>query len=226
MSDTIPLIDSPDGFELVRDAVANILATESALQVAEATNQGKPDPSLWELDVYVERSNPWEAFRDDTAAQNAPILNVWYESSNTNLGASDLVTRQQGPTLINIDCLGYGRTTETAEGHDSGDKVAALEVQRAVRLARKILMDQKYVQLGLKTVVARRFVSDRQSFQPISGNQPIQNVAGIRLTFTVDHAETVDMATLNPYEGALVTIKYDPDESAKVIAQLDIDHTA
>ena len=68
----VGFINSEDGFEAVRNAMANILASESANQyaLAEQWNIDNPsdtvDPDDWVLDIYVERNNPFELFRDDS----------------------------------------------------------------------------------------------------------------------------------------------------------------
>ena len=49
---TLPLIDKLDTFEIVRDEIAAILATEIASQ--EALAAGEPDPTLWRLRVFLE----------------------------------------------------------------------------------------------------------------------------------------------------------------------------
>ncbi len=104
------LIDRPDGFEIVRDQVAAILATEQANQQALATAAGK-DPSPWALNVYQERSNPWEQYLNN---QNdlTPIVNVWFDSASYDQGASSVVDRQCSDTIINIDCYGCGCLTQ------------------------------------------------------------------------------------------------------------------
>ena len=66
------LIDKEDTFEIVRNQIALILANESASQVALATTAGKPDPNLWALKVYTERSNPWEQALNDKTARTHP----------------------------------------------------------------------------------------------------------------------------------------------------------
>ena len=53
------LIDKQDNFEIVRDQIAAILVNEVASQMALATAEAK-DPEDWNLQIFTERSNPWE----------------------------------------------------------------------------------------------------------------------------------------------------------------------
>lgn len=219
MAETIPLIENPDGYEAVRNAVANIIATESVNQQALAIAGGK-DPDLWALDVFVERSHPWESMRGGNGTV-APIINVWYENSTQN-DASSTNTGQNHTSVINVDCYGYGISEETATGHTSGDKTSQQEAQRAGRIVRQIIMHPKYELLGLGIqVVGWRKMTNRQSFRPQSGEGPIENVAAVNLQFSVAHEETVPFETLEASEGVDITIKYDPD--GRVIAEQTID---
>jgi hypothetical protein len=227
MTATIPLIDTLEGFELVRDQIAVILATEQALQVAEATLQGKPNPDDWKLRVYRERIDPVEVFRDGDETDLSPVVNVWYDNSSTELGAGDLGTRQMVPSQINVDCIGYARAKQDGTGHLPGDELAALTAQRGVRIARGILMHGKYRYLGLGTqpnaIVGRRYVLTRTAFQPTSGGRPVQDAVGVRLTFMVDHIETIGIETYANIEQIFVTHKFDP--LGAVILEQDITFT-
>ncbi len=194
------LIDKQDTFELVRDQVAAILALESANQQALAIADGK-DPALWELRVYKERSNPWEALRTDDGqlpADMSPVINVWYDTSNIDEGASQTIDRQQMNVTINIDVFGIGATTLTpGGGHEPGDRAAALEVQRGARLVRNILMADTYVTLGVprsEGLIGQRQVSNITSYQPEFNNQNAVQVAGLRLALQVKVSESGPMA--------------------------------
>jgi len=222
MTATIPLIDTLDGFELVRDKVALIIASESAAQQALATTAGK-DSDLWKLRVYLERSNPWEVFREGVT-DFSPVINVWYDNSNTNLGSSNLGTRQNMTSIINIDCIGYAETNAVSGGQEPGDEYAALTAHRAARLVRGILMHGKYRYLGLANgIVGRRHILTRTAFQPQSGSQGMQRIMGVRLALSVDHNEFIGIEEYETIANALITIKHDP--TGAIIAQLDIDTT-
>jgi len=222
MTATIPLIDSLDGFEIVRNKVATILAAEQTLQVAAATAAGKTNPSLWKLRVYLERSDPWEMFKR-TVTDFSPVVNVWYDNSNTDLGASNLRSRQQMTSQINIDIVGYAEAQENDTGHLPADRESALTAQRGARLVRGIIMHGKYNYLDLDGIVGRRYVLTRTSFQPSNSDGPIQRAVGVRLTLAVDHIETIGIQDYDAIEQIYVTHKYDPD--GMIIAEQDIDTT-
>ena len=141
------LIDKQDSFEIVRDQIAAILKLESANQQVLADTAGK-NPADWDMRVFVERSNPWEQFLDEESKDRSPLINVWFDTSTFPQGRGNTVERQNSESIFNIDCYGYGRSTDNPEGgHEPGDLLAALEAQKAVRLARNIIMAAEYTYL-------------------------------------------------------------------------------
>lgn len=224
---TIPLIQTQDGFEAVRNAMANILSTESVNQQALATawNVANPteeqlEPDEWKLDVYAERSNPWEVFREDDLSSQ--VVNVWYESSDADGGRSS-AARQWTNSRINIDCIACAITKETDTGQTSGDKYAFLRANKIARLCRRILMHPDYVRFGLNSIVNKREMGARRAFQPNSEGVPHRHAAVIQLQFDVSHIEEYDFSELSASEGALITIYREPD--GPIIAQMDFDWT-
>lgn len=212
------LIDKQDNFEIVRDTIAQILADESASQVALAIADGKPDPDQWKLRVCIERANPWEAFQNEDASaeiDDSPIVNVWFDSSGYDESKSNVVERQYGAGVFNIDIYGYGVSVDDpAGGHTPGDKSASLKCQQGIRLVRNILMSSYYTRLGFPVTnkdIGQRFVRNITAFQPEQGNQHVQNVAAARVAFTVKFNERSPQ-----YEGEIleeigIDIKRDPD---------------
>ena len=137
------LIDKQDNFEVVRDQITAILVTEIANQMQLATNAGK-DPNDWKLRIFKERSNPWEQLLNEQT-DRSPIVNIWYDNSNFQPNKSNISERQASETVYNIDCYGYGLSQDDGNGgHLPGDREAALEVQKALRLVRNILMAAEY----------------------------------------------------------------------------------
>jgi hypothetical protein len=201
------LIDKVDYGEQVRDQIGAILAVESAEQQQLAQLAGN-DPQLWKLRVFTERSNAWSEFinrpdpnqptdEDDTS----PIVNVWFDRSQVNLRASNVVEKQQYDGTFNIDCYGYGISTASADGgHDPGDARAAFEAHRAARLVRNILMSGHYVTLGMTGVVGRRIVESIQSFQPQIDDRPAQRIVGCRLSLGVEFKELSPQVVGQPLE--------------------------
>lgn len=179
------LINKQDNFEIIRDKIAAILATEVANQVALATAASEPDPDQWRLHIFTERSNPWEQWLNDPV-DTRPIVNVWYDNSNFELSGSNVVERQKTQGVFNIDCYGYGKASDDGgSGHKPGDQEAAFEVQRALRLVRNILMADAYTYLDLRKLVWRRWAQTASVFQPTIDSTTAQQVAGGRLIFSV-----------------------------------------
>lgn len=224
---TIGFINSEDGFEAVRNATANILVSESANQesLAEAWNVDNPtdqvNPDDWVLDVYLERSNPFELFRDGEN-DDLNLINVWYESSDVDTGNSSQV-KQVTKSIINVDCIACGVSRETTDGQDTGDETAFLRAHEIARLARRILMHPDYRQLGIPSVVGYRNMTSRRSNQSGGNDIPGRHIAGVQMQFSVSHCEVYDYLELEASEGALVTIYREPD--GRVLAQMDYDWT-
>lgn len=216
------LIDKEDNFEVVRDQIALILATETASQQALATAASK-DPDLWKLRVFAERSNPWEQWLNNQS-DKSPIVNVWYDSGNFLKGKGDVVRRQQHDATVNIDCYGVGiASDEPAGGHNSGDKQAALEAQRALRLVRNILMAGINTNLQLPGVVGLRWPQSINVFQPQIDNRPITHIVGARLALEVSFDEVSPQ-----FEGVtleFLSVDITRDEDDQVIAEADFDYT-
>lgn len=183
------LIDKRDNMEIVADEIAAILKTESTSQVALATTAGKPDPSLWELRVFQDRSNPWEEFPQDTAGVT-PIINVWFESSTFPGSSGDTVTSQKSEGTFNIDVYGYGVSEDNpAGGHIPGDAAAVEATKRGVRLVRNILMASNYTYLNLRGTVWSRWVGSIEFFQPQQDSENATHISGARLAFRVEYSE-------------------------------------
>lgn len=188
------LIDKTDNLELVRGAVATILAAETVSQQALATAASE-DPRLWTWRVYEERDRPWSAFLAAAQAGTAqldvpPIVNVSIDSATVDRSASDPVKHQVYDARILVDCYGFGLSeADGGGGHVPGDKRAREEAQRVARLVRNVLMAGDYTYLGLRGVVSRRMVSTIQAHSaadPSSG----MNVATVQLVLDVRLAET------------------------------------
>jgi hypothetical protein len=222
MTYSLPLIDKQDNFEIIRDKIAAILATETAAQQVLATAGGK-DATLWAFDVYKERGNPWDKFIKDTPTNTNPIVHVWYDSGNADKASSNISSRQKVDSTYNIDIVGYGVSVpDGSGGHIPGDRAAALACQRAARLVRNILMSDKYKNLELTSPqIWQRWISNAQSFQPQSGTQPIAHLVGLRFSFIVTHNESTVLADGQTIELINVDIKNDADGS--VVAELDIE---
>jgi len=218
MTYALPLIDKQDGFEIVRDAVAAILAAECTAQQALATAAAK-DPTLWTFKVYTERSAPWEILQ---SASDTPVVNVWYDGSQFDKSKSTRSLQHQAePTRINIDCYASAISAESGEGHTSGDENSARAVQRVFRLVRNILMADKYDQLGLPTLVSMRWPGSVISFQPGSQDRPVTSVSAIRLVLEISHIETTELPDEETLE--IIDIKFYHEPDGMVIAELEFE---
>lgn len=169
-----------DNLENIRDQIAAILKVELANQ-AVLTEQAQPR-------VFLERSNPWGVFLEG-ASSELPVINVWFDTLSYEGTASNIVERQRAEATYNIDCYGYGASVESAAGHTPGDQTAALECQRAIRLARRILMSAHYTYLGMRGTVWKRWPQSITVFQPEIDSRAVQNVVAGRLTLSVQFNE-------------------------------------
>lgn len=186
------LIDKLDSFEIIRDEIAAILKVNISRQKDLAIEAGK-DPTLWDFNVYSERSNPWEEFQDPEQISEPPIVNVWFDSMEVQEARSDTVERQMYSGIFNIDCYCYGVSAETSDGHTTADEDSAKKVHNVIRLVRNILMAGEYTYLGLprgsKQFVWGRMVQTVNVFQPAADDATIQNIIGARIVFRVNFNE-------------------------------------
>lgn len=216
------LIDTPDAFEIVRDQIAAILAIESESQQALALAAGK-DPDLWKLRVFLERSDPWDLFQDQDPDDTSPIVNVWYASTSYDGAKSSAQGYQIGPARYNIDVIGYGRSTETAEGHNPGDRAATLEAHRGLRLVRRILMAAPYMRLCLPDIVGKRMPAAQDTFQPPTDPQTVSRVTGARLALDVQITERNEQPNPTTLDTLGVTV-YEAD-NGQIVAEYEKDYT-
>lgn len=209
------LIDKLDNFEIVRDQIAAILKLEVTNQMQLATAAGK-DASLWDVDVFLERSNPWEQYQNaEITDPNAPIVNVWFDSANSDDSASDTVERQKVNGTFNVDCYAQGISTETGEGHTPGDQQAALNLHRVIRLVRNILMAGTNTYLGLQGLVWNRKIESVTIFQPSADDTTMQNIVGARLVFRVVFNEFSPQVAPVPLE--LLSVQVVRSETGEIL---------
>ena len=221
------LIDRQDSFEVVRDAIAQILADESAGQVALATSQGQADPSLWDLKVYRERSIPWDLLNDSEDTDHA--VNVWFDSANVDDQASDPTNRQTFTGNFNIDIVFGSVAMNTDTGYSPADAAAAFGANRILRLCRSILMSDDYTYLRLRqtentmVAVTRRWVRSMSTYQPQLDNQAGRHIVGMRLELAVRYSEfspQYEPATIN-----YISTVIQEDETGRVLVGADYQFT-
>jgi hypothetical protein len=197
------LIDKKDSFELVRDSIAAILATEAASQKALATAGGK-NPALWDFKVYLERSNPIDNFA--TESDLTPVVSVSYEQGDFDGMKSDMIETQSHIATYNIDCYASGKSGDSGSGHVNGDQIANEAVQRIARLVRNILMSPAYYWLNLKGTVGSRRITRIAIQQASKGHDSTINVAVARVVLQVRMTETSQQYTGQPLEYTSVVI--------------------
>lgn len=211
------LIDKQDNSEVVRDQIAAILALEVASQMGLATAGGK-DPDDWKLRVYLERSNTFGQFLNPPVTDESPLVNIWYDNSNFNENSSNVAERQHSTTIYNIDCYGYGKSRGQGAGHIPGDLTANLEVQRALRLVRNILMAAEYTYLGLRGTVWGRWPQSITPFEVQLDSNTVEKVVGARIALRVDFNEFSPQIPLETLE--LLTVQVLRAEDGQVMQDL------
>jgi len=189
------IINKQDSFEIIRDQIGAILLLETANQMALAPNEAPPlEPDDFKLRIFLERANPWQEWQNIDVNNDpdlSPIVNVWYDSDTADESASNTISRQAITGTFNIDCYGYGTSKDDGgSGHEPGDKKAAFESHRAVRLVRNILMAGENTYLQLQGLVWQRRHQSRNFFQPEINGVAAQNVLGARFALRVKFNET------------------------------------
>lgn len=215
------LIDKQDNSEIIRDQIAAILVAEVASQQVLASIAAL-DPDDWKLRIYTERSNPWEQWlnnQDDIS----PIVNIWVDNSNFDKSASNVMERQKSETTFNIDCYGVGISSDNPlSGHNPGDKEAAFEVQRVVRLVRNILMAAEYTYLGMRGLVWSRWPQSINPFQVQIDNRAIQHIQAARIAFNVEFNEFSPQVEEETLEFLSIDIKR--TEDGQIVLETDYDY--
>ena len=218
----LTLIDKQDTVEIVRDQIAAILTLEIANQMALATTAGK-DPDDFKLRIFTERSNPWDQFQNDPT-DRSPLVNVWWDTETFDKKASNAIERQKGDAVFNLDCYGYGKSSDNvAGGHNPGDKEAAFEAHRAVRLVRNIIMAAENLYLVLQGTVWGRFIQSITVFQPDQNSQVVQQIVAARIALAVQFNEFSPQVVTETLE--LLSVDVLRTEDGQIVLEADFDFT-
>ena len=216
------LVDKQDTFEIIRDQIALILANEVANQMNLAVIDAK-DPEQWNLKIRTERSNPIEQALNDQDSLT-PIVSIWFDNGSFDLSTGNVVDRQKMSGSFNIDCYGFGISSdELGTGHLSGDEQAAFESQRATRLVRNFLMASINTYLQKRGLVWRRWVQSINTFPQSFENQSSLQVVATRIIFNVDFNEFAPQ-----YDGQeleLLNVDIIRDDDGFILAEADFDYT-
>lgn len=220
------LIQKQDTFQIIRDQIAAILATEIANQYALAQVEGSVDAELWNFAVLSESTNPVEAWLEEQPEDEpnlTPIVNVWYDTTSFDSASSVQSNRQTGKGTFQIDCYAAGVAQDTDAGHLPGDIDAANRVQNVLMLVRNILMSSEYVYLGLPRgeFVGNRAIQSTTMLQPQFASPTARKILCARLSFGVSYNEYAPENTFPDLE----LISVDISENGQVVIQAEYDKT-
>lgn len=197
---------------IIGDLLAKILLVESKNQRVLAVEESD-DPSPYDIRVFRERTNPWDEFRlpgPQDEGDLRPIVNVWFDNRSTTKAASNPISRDKVTGVYQIDCYACGVSSETEDGHDPGDLVAARIADETAELVRGILMAGTYMYLGTprreNQFVWGRHAETITMFQPQIDNRNLQNVHAGRIAFHVDFNEESLETVPETLEGVSVHI--------------------
>lgn len=216
------LIDKEDNVEIIRDRIGAILVCEVINQMALATTAGK-DADLWNLKIFTEASDPIEDFLNQKIV-TTPIVNVWFDTESIDLRGSNVMERQKYDGVFNIDMYGFGVAKgDGGSGQIRGDLDAKLELNRAIRLVRNILMSATNTYLQLRGVVVKKMASSIIVFQPQEVINPVQKIAAARLVLNVTYSEFAPQVAQETLE--FVSVDIFREENGELVAEADFDFT-
>lgn len=155
---------APQGFELIRNRIGEIIADELSNQAALLGDE-KLDAT-----VFVERTSPID--KTELPVINVSLSNGKYE--NKHQGSVD------GTYAFNVDVFTKSKSTDNADG----DVESAFILQRIIGICRSILENPIYNTLGFATpFIGRTYCSEINIAAP--GKDDSINTMMGRLTFNV-----------------------------------------
>ena len=215
------LLNTPDGHEIVRKRIADVIWEELEGQKVLAQAQGE-DPLAFAADVFEEQHNPFDRFNESRVT--LPAINVWFDSSSYERQGST-VRAQRADGNFNIDIYCNAVSEEDApggSGHLPGDVKAATEASRWAGIIRRILMSAHYVILGspygANQFCFGRWIDSVNAFQPQIETRPAIHIHAIRLVLGVHFKVDSPQWEGQPMEIATATVKRAVD--GKVIAEV------
>lgn len=187
----ISVVVPTQNFELIRDRVGEILASEIDNQATLSY-----EPYLELVTVEVERSIPVDK-------EEVPLVNISLaknEFSNKHQGSED------GLITLNIDVYTSGKATEINGVTYRGDKISAIRCQKLLGLIRYILSDPIYKTLGFAAPSISRVYSGDINIKPI-GIEDDPNFSMGRYTLNVVCNESNKLITPNLIAGFQTTVQ-------------------
>jgi hypothetical protein len=182
------LIDKKDSYEIIRDTIAAILEIEKEAQKVLAGASA----ALYDFDVYVERSNPWELITNvkGESTGKPPLVNVFFDTTSQDGESAQVALTHTYTGMFNIDCYGSKNSVPVpGNAHASGDELSARESSRVARLVRNILAYNEYRQLGISTIVNAVKIRTLNSIQPNIQDRPANNILVTRIILEIKYTE-------------------------------------
>lgn len=171
----------PQGFEIIRDRIGEILTDEFAAQfVIHADPERNPD-------VFVERITP-------IGKEEVPLISVLYSRTSYD---NNTAINMKGKNFYNIDVYTKAKSTTI----EDGDSKAQLILGRLLGMVRAILASPHYIRLGFAPpFIERTEILDIEIADPRDDQNSSNMVMG-RLVFQVDAPETVEQIQATLAEG-------------------------
>lgn len=186
-------------FELVRDKIGEILATEFAAQFALTANE--------ELNatVHVERIVPFDH-------SELPCINVLLSRGDfENMTAK----KSDGTYQFNIDVYAKSKSSQ----NQAADVRASFIMQKMVGMAMAILENPRYRTLSFAAPsIAHTQVSNISIIDP-TNNQDAESAMMGRLTFQVRINENVELLTANTIAGYVTNVRLDETDKGYVFTK-------
>ncbi len=186
----------PQGFELIRDRVGEILADEIA---AQFVIHGDPERNA---KVFVERITPIDK-------TELPLINVLYSRSGYD---NNSAINSDGKNTYNIDVYTSAKTKIAKKGGAE----SMTRLGRILGIIRAILESPFYLTLGFATPFIMRTEVTGIEIQDPRDNQDAANIVMGRLIFVVDASEDVEQIQPVTAEGYDTQVKLHETEKGFV----------
>lgn len=208
------LLKDQDNIEKIRDQIGFILAAEIENQ-KKLILKYKPDsdeefdPNDFDIGIYVENKRPWDI-------ENLPIINILIHGTkpptdNTRPGST--TGKQNYTAIFQLDCYAKGRH---AEGGDD-DRDANYRAWIIGRIARSIIMSAENAYLGLRGIVGKRMVTNRNTIDIKDLPAAAKDIALCRLIVEVETFEESPQGEFESFEGMNFKISA---ADGKILAEL------
>jgi hypothetical protein len=226
------LIDPKLTICLVRDRIGEILIAERDSQKLKAQADGK-NPLLWDFRVFAQQRDPVDVFvntPENESLAATPIVNV-------AVGGENLSEKGSFRQLINpynaeffVTAFGYGIAEDTVDGHRTAEGVALACAERAIGLARHILLSDPYRYLVTSAndpvrQVVRSRRNTRLSYEqvPVSEGTTF-SIQAITMNLIVDLDEIVREQAPTPLDAILINVRR-ADNGELFLLQHEVDTT-